>query len=222
MSERELEGLRIMTTDSDTKQRRRRRALRAAAPAAGLLAAGLLVWQGSYSAFSATTDNSNDSWSSGTLVLQNNGGAAAYAVSTTATFNEANLKPGSTATKCITVKSTGSLAGTMKFYRSSLADSAPSLGAQIQLTIDMAPTAVDVLANCATFPAAGVTNVTANTAITALPVTYATGLGSTAVAAGTQLVAYRIAYTFASTGTTAGDNALQGKTMTAGFTWEIQ
>src|SRR5438874_9623165 len=105
-----------MSTNDVNKQRRRRRALRAAAPVAGLLAAGLLVWQGSYSAFSATTDNTNDSWASGTLVLTNNGGAAAYAASTSATFAETNLKPGSTNTKCITVKSTGSLAGALKFY----------------------------------------------------------------------------------------------------------
>ena len=37
---------------------RRRRVLRAVAPVAGLLAVGLLVWQGSYAAFSATTNNS--------------------------------------------------------------------------------------------------------------------------------------------------------------------
>jgi hypothetical protein len=209
------------SASADAKNRRRRRALRAAAPAAGLLAAGLLVWQGSYSAFSATTDSSNDSWTTGTMVLTNNGGTAVYAGSTSATFNETNLKPGSTATKCITVKSTGSLAGTLKMYRSALTDSSPSLGAQIQVTIDEATVASDVLVGCAGFPAAS-TNVTTGTALTALPTTYGTATGPIAVAAGTQLVAYRIAYTFASTGTNPGDNALQGKTVTAGLTWELQ
>ena len=211
-----------MSTNDVAKLRRRRRAMRAAAPVAGLLAAGLLVWQGSYSAFTATTDNSNDVWTAGTLVLTNNGGGAVYAASTTATFNETGLKPGSTNTKCITVKSTGTAAGNLKFYRSALADSAPSLGAQIQLTVDAAPVAADVLANCTGFPAAGLTSITAGTALTALPTSYATAVPQVAVAAGTQLVAYRIAYTFATTGTNAGDNALQGKTVTAGFTWEIQ
>jgi hypothetical protein len=200
----------------------RRRAARAAVPAVALLAAGLMVWQGSYSAFSATTANNADVWTAGTLNLTNNGGTAAYAATTTATFNELGLKPGSTATKCITVKSVGTSAGALKLYRSALADSAPSLGAQIQLTIDAAPVAADVLANCAGFPAVGLTNVATGVALTALPVSYAAAVPSVAVASGTQLVAYRIAYTFATTGTTAGDNALQGKTVTAGFTWELQ
>ena len=46
---------------------RRRRVLRAVAPVAGLLAVGLLVWQGSYAAFSATTNNTGDSWATGAL-----------------------------------------------------------------------------------------------------------------------------------------------------------
>ena len=56
----------------------RRRALRAVAPVAGLLAAGLLVWQGSYAAFSATTDNAADAWTTGSLALTNNGGGTTY------------------------------------------------------------------------------------------------------------------------------------------------
>ncbi|MFI5100015.1 MAG: hypothetical protein ACHQE5_05815 [Actinomycetes bacterium] len=189
---------------------------------AGLLAAGLLVWQGSYAAFSATTASNADVWTAGTLTLQNNGGGAVYAVSTSATFNETGLKPGSGNTKCITVKNTSSTAGNLKFYRSALADSAPSLGAQIQVTIDAAIVGADVLANCTGFPVAGLTNVATGVALTALPNTYAGAVPSVAVGAGTVLVAYRIAYTFATTGTTAGDNALQGKTVTAGFTWELQ
>ena len=200
----------------------RRRAARAIAPVAGLLAAGLLVWQGSYAAFSATTASNADVWTAGTLTLQNNGGGAAYAVSTSATFNETGLKPGSGNTKCITVKNTSSTAGNLKFYRSALADSAPSLGAQIQVTIDAAIVGADVLANCAGFPVAGLTNVATGVALTALPTTYAGAVPSVAVGSGTVLVAYRIAYTFATTGTTAGDNALQGKTVTAGFTWELE
>ena len=55
---------------------RKRHLIRIIAPAVGLLAAGLLVWQGSYAAFSATTVDTNNAWSSGSLVLQNNGGTA--------------------------------------------------------------------------------------------------------------------------------------------------
>jgi hypothetical protein len=204
------------------RARRRRRAGRAAVPAVAMLAAGLLVWQSSYAAFSATTQSNTDAWASGSLTLTNNGGTAVYAGTTTATFNETPIKPGSTGTKCLTVKSVGTAAGSLHFYRSALADSAPPLGAQIQLTIDAAPVASDVLVGCAGFPAVGLTNVVTNVALTGLATTYAGATGPVAVVSGTQLVAYRIAWTFVSTGTTAGDNALQSKTVTAGFTWEIQ
>jgi hypothetical protein len=201
---------------------RRRRVVRATAPAFGLLAAGLLVWQGSYAAFSATTQDNSNTWSSATLSLTNDGGvAAAYAATTTATFGGANLKPLATGTTCLTVKSVGTSAGSMAMYVSSLVDSAPSLGAQIKLTIDAAPTASEVVANCTGFPAVGVTNVATNVALTALPVTYATGV-PVAVATGTVLTAYKVTWTFATTGSNPGDNLLQGKTVTAGFTWELQ
>jgi hypothetical protein len=209
-------------SEQSRQPERRRRVVRATAPAFGLLAAGLLVWQGSYAAFSATTQNNNDTWSSASLSLTNNGGTAVYAATTTASFGGANLKPGATATTCLTVKSVGTSAGTMAMYESALADSAPSLGAQIKLTIDAATVASDVVANCTGFPAAGLTNVATNVPLTTIPTTYATATGPIAVATGTVLTAYRVTWTFATTGTNAGDNLLQGKTVTAGFTWELQ
>jgi hypothetical protein len=204
---------------------RRRRVVRSVGPAFGLLAAGLLVWQGSYAAFSATTQDNSNTWSSATLSLQNNGGTATYAATTTASFGGTNLKPGATGTTCLTVKSVGTSAGSLGMYLSSIADSSPSLGTQIKLTVDKATVASDVLANCATFPAAGVTNVVTNVPLAgagSFPTTYATAPNPAAIATGTVLEAYRVTWTFASTGTNAGDNLLQTKTVTAGFTWELQ
>jgi hypothetical protein len=203
---------------------RRRRVVRATAPAFGLLAAGLLVWQGSYAAFSATTQDNSNTWSSATLSLQNNGGTAAYAATTTASFGGANLKPGATGTTCLTVKSVGTSAGSLAMYMSSLVDSSPSLGTQIKLTVDEAPVASDVVANCTGFPAA-FTNVATNVPLAGVgsfPLTYATATAPAAIATGTALEAYRVTWTFATTGTNPGDNLLQGKTVTAGFTWELQ
>jgi len=102
----------------------RRRAVRAVAPVAGLLAAGLLVWQGSYAAFSASTTNQQDSWASGQLVLKNNGVGTTYsATTTTPVINATNIVPGATTfTRCITVESTGTLAGALKFYRGPITD----------------------------------------------------------------------------------------------------
>ena len=199
----------------------RRHLIRVVAPALGLLAAGLLVWQGSYAAFSATTVDTNNAWSSGSLVLQNNGGTAAYSAATSATFGGTNLKPGSTGTTCLTVKSTGNSAGNLAMYESALADSAPSLGAQIQVTITAGVPAADVLANCTGFPVAGLTTIATNQPLSTFANTYAGGV-PVAVASGTVLEAYKVVWTFATTGTNAGDSALMGKTVTAGFTWELQ
>jgi hypothetical protein len=210
----------------------RRRAIRAVAPVAGLLAAGLLVWQGSYAAFSATTNNTSDAWDTGSLALTNNGGTGTYAGSTTALFNglvagqpENNIKIGSTGTKCITVESTGSIAGALKMYRGTVSGTnSAALAPQISLTVDAAPVAVatNVAANCTGFPVAGLTSVAAGVALSALPTTYAGAVPSVAVAAGTQRVAYRISWTVTTTGSNAGDNALQNSSAVADLTWEIQ
>jgi hypothetical protein len=202
--------------------KRRRHLIRVVAPAFGLLAAGLLVWQGSYAAFSATTTDTGNAWASGSLALTNNGGGATYSAATTATFGGTNLKPGATGTTCLTVKSIGTAAGTLAMYESSLADSTPSLGTQIQLTVTEGVPATDVQANCTGFPTTGLTTVATNKALSAWPTTYATATGTTPVAAGTVLEAYKVVWTFVTTGTNPGDTALMGKTATAGFTWEIQ
>jgi hypothetical protein len=211
---------------------RRRTVVRAVAPVAGLLAAGLLVWQGSYAAFSATTSNPADTWSTGTLVLTNNGGTNTYLGSTAALFNgsvvgqpENNLKIGSTGRKCITVQSTGTLAGALKLYRGAIGGTNGALLApQLSLTIDAAGVAAgtNVAANCTGFPAAGTTSVAAGTALSALPTSYATAPVSMAVAAGTRRVAYRIGWAVTTTRTTAGDNALKNSSVTADLIWEIQ
>jgi hypothetical protein len=203
---------------------RRRRFVRAAAPAFGLLAAGLLVWQGSYAAFSATTNDTNNTWSSGSLTLTNDGGTGTFAASTSATFGGTTLKPGSTGTTCLTVKSTGTSAGTLAMYESALADSSPSLGAQIQLTVTAGVAGADVPANCTGFPATATTLYT-NQPLSTFPNTYAAAVtagGTTPIAGGAVFEAYKVVWTFATTGTNAGDNLLQGKSVTSAFQWEVQ
>ena len=159
---------------------RRRSLVRVFAPAFGLLAAGLLVWQGSYAAFSATTQDTTNTWGSATLSLKNDGGVAgAYAASTSATFGGANLKPGATGTTCLTVQSIGTTAGNMAMYLSNLVN-AGGLAQQIKLTVVAAPTASEVVANCAGFPAAGNTTVATNMPLAVpvvFPITYAAGPG---------------------------------------------
>ncbi len=204
----------------------RARAARAIAPVAGLLAAGLLVWQGSYAAFSATTTNQNDAWSTGSLVLQNNGGVAGgWGTTTPAFINATNLNlPTAAASRCITVESTGSIAGSLRLYRGALTGgSNTTLAGLINLNIVAQPVGagVDVIADCSNWPGGATTPIATNVSLNALPTTYAAAT-PLAVSGGTQRVAYRVTYNVASTGSTAGDNALQNTNATANFIWEMQ
>jgi hypothetical protein len=202
----------------DTADRRRRRALRAATPLAALLVAALLIWQGSNAAFSATTDNTNDTWATGNMVLTNNGGGTTYAGTTAALFNEGNLKPGDTGVKCITVHSGGSLAGNLRLYRGAITGTnSAALAAWINVTVDAqaVSAATNVQANCTGYTGA-TGGAVFNGTLTGMPTTYA-GATGTAVAAGPQRVVYRIGWTI----NTAADNTVQSSSAIANLNWEI-
>src|SRR4051795_1487861 len=93
-----------------------------------VLASGGLVWQSSYSAFSATTSNPTSNWTAGTVALSDDD-------SNTALFTASNLKPGATGTKCLVVTSTGSLASTVKLYGTAYATT-KSLADNINLKVE--------------------------------------------------------------------------------------
>jgi len=202
----------------DTTDRRRRRALRAGSPFAALLVAALLIWQGSNAAFSATTDNANDAWSTGSLALTNNGGGTVFSGTTSALFTEGNLKPGDTGAKCITVQSGGTLAGTLKMYRGTVSGTnSAALAAVIDVTVDAVAvgSATNVQANCSGYTG-GTSGAVFSGTLNGMPSTYAAASG-TAVAAGTQRVAYRIGWTINS----GASNSVQGSSAQASLIWEI-
>ncbi len=191
---------------------RRRRALRAVAPVAGLLAAGLLVWQGSSAAFSATTQQRRhlDHRPAGAHQQRwhRPPTPAPRRRSSAQPSAQQNLKPGSTDTKCLTVESTGTLAGTL----SSSCRPSPATPACRPDPPDhrrrsrwrrLRPTSPRT-APASRAPARR--SVANAVALSALPTSYAGATTSIAVAAGTQRVAYRFAWTFATTGTTADND----------------
>ena len=216
----------------------RRRAARAAAPVAGLLAAGLLVWQGSYAAFSASTDNTDNTWTAGTLTLQNNGGTGTFASSTPGIINATGIKPGDTESRCLTVDSTGTSGGELAVYRGGItntdgltANGGVGLSDRIQVDIESAVlgTGQTVVGSCAVdggvagsvaFPAGSASTVESGL-LNALPTTYAGAAATTTTAAG-ERVAYRITWTFVSGGSTLADNPYQGASSVADLVWEIQ
>jgi hypothetical protein len=214
-----------MSTPHPSSAQRRRRAARLAAPIIGMLAAGLLVWQGSTAAFTAQTTNTADAWATGNLSLVNDGGTGGgtYAASTTALFNETLIKPGVTGAKCINVRSNGNLPGTLKLFRGALTGTnAANLANNLVITVDaVAPsaTAPTIPANCAGY-GGGTAGVVFNGTLTAFPTTYAGAASSGALTgATTQYVTYRIGWTMPATVT---DNTLQSSSVLTDLTWEVQ
>ena len=101
------------------------RARKLALSALVLAAAVAAIGVGTYSAFSATTTNSGNNISAGTVVLGDNDiNQAMYSVS--------NQKPGDSFQQCIKVDYTGSLSSTVKLYTTSTIG---SLGQYIDLQI---------------------------------------------------------------------------------------
>jgi hypothetical protein len=178
----------------------------------GLLLSVGLVWQSSYSAFSATTSNPTNNWTAGTVVLADDD-------SNTAMFTATGLKPGSTGAKCIVVTSSGTLASTVKLYGTSPATTL-ALSTYINLVVEQG-TGGTFAGGCGGFVQdVGAPNIYTGT-LAGLGTTYtnfATGFGSWAPAAGTLTKVYRITYTVDA----ATPNTSQGGTAAIGLTWEAQ
>lgn len=81
----------------------------AAAVVVGLMGSGTLVWQASSAAFTASTENDSNTWSSGKVVLSDND-------SNTALFAATGLVPLQNGTNCILVQYDGNVASTVKLY----------------------------------------------------------------------------------------------------------
>jgi hypothetical protein len=193
----------------------------------GLLLAGVLVWSASSAAFTATTTTGTNNWTAGTVGLTNNRGpGGSYVVNGTASFVVNNIRPGQNQQRCITVRSDGGVAGNLKFFVTGVSGTGLQNRLQMRVQRVVLPTGTGagttIPANCAGYPGAG--NLTIhNVFLPALPTSWAAAAPSVALPAGvTSNTAYRIRWTFVSTGTNAGDNALQGSTAAATFNWELQ
>ena len=190
--------------------------------AVGLIGSAALVWQASYSAFSATTANPTNNWTAGTVALSDDD-------SNSALFSVTGLKPGSSGSKCIVVSSTGSLASTVKLYATASSFSQTNtLGDNLQLTVTQG-TSSSTGGVCTNFVAdAGASN-TATASAKNFSTTYTgfgAGFGTWAPAAASSanpvFKTYKIDYVLNSPGTQAAVDAMQGGTAQIGFTWEAQ
>jgi len=183
-----------------------------AAILAGLVVSAGVVWQASYSAFSATAANPTSNWASGTVALTDDD-------TNTAMFTASNLKPGATGTKCIAVTSAGSLPSTVKLYGTGAATT-NALSSSINLTVTQGTGGG--YGSCTGFtPLVTGSSLFSGTlaGFASASTAFANGLGTWApTGSGSETRTYQLTYTLDS----AAPNTAQGGTAALGFTWEAQ
>lgn len=182
----------------------RRNLLRSGAALIGLAAASLLVIQGSGAAFTATTGNTANALSAGTVVLSDND-------SNVKMFDYSALNGGQSVARCINVTYSGTLAADIKLHGVATGALANGLAMTVEEGSGSTSTA------CAGFTAASTlyTGTLANFSSTKN--SYANGVaGFTALGGVSTTKSYRI------TMTVSNDSSYQGTSASADFVWEAQ
>ncbi len=176
----------------------------------GLVVSAALVWQASYAAFTASTTNPTNNWSTGSVSISDDD-------SGTAMFNATTLNAGSTGEKCIAVTYGGNLAASVKLFGTSVSTT-NALNTYIDITVQQG-TSGSFSAGCAGFTQdTGSSNLFSGT-LAAFGTTYTssgTGFGTWAPTGSGQVRVYKITYTV----NAAIPNSAQSSNAQIGFTWE--
>lgn len=183
-------------------------------------AIGSIAFSGTYSAFTATTSNSGNSFEAGTVSIVDDSGAA------TAMFPSLTAQlPGAAVSKCIRVKYTGSLAASVKLSVSSGITSGDKYTTQVERAVGGTGLTDHVNRNCTGFGAGGTTTTGFATAdIGTFPTTYGAGMdGKAAGAAWAQndWVDYRFTIT-TKDDPTENAHTTTNSTGSFAFTWKAQ
>ena len=179
-----------------------------------IIAAGALVWQSSYAAFTGTTRNSGNSWSTGSVALTDDDAGSAR-------FQASGMVPGSTETKCITVTANATVPGVVKAYAVNPVDSAAKLADYVKVSVKYG--SGGGFGSCDGFTAAGVSIPEMSLTTLAGFSNYANGAGAWSVVSGTQSRTYEITWKFDTTGLSQSQlDGLQGAQTGIDFQWELQ
>jgi len=194
------------------------RAARIAAACAtplAVVAAGALVWQGSYAAFTGQTRNSGNDWSTGTVALTDDDHGSAR-------FQVSNMAPGDTDTKCITVTANATVPGVVRAYAVNPTLSSSTLADHIFLTVQDGTGGS--FASCDGFTAleTEVSNIPLSSFVQSND--FASGQNGWNVSGtGSESRTFRITWAFDTTGMTQTEvDDLQGKHVGFDVQWELQ
>ena len=180
-----------------------------------LVATGALIFSSSYAAFTGQTRNSGNEWATGSVKLTDDDNGSSR-------FQVANMLPGDTQTKCITVTADATVPSTVKGYAVNPVTSTAGLENKILVTIDSGTGGS--FADCAGFTPVGPAHVT-NAPLSAIAQvsTFETGFGGWVVPAGVSSKTYRMTWKFDTTGMTQSQiDQLQGAKTGIDMQWEMQ
>ena len=196
--------------------RRPRRGLLRAATVVLLAVAAVNGVSGTIASLSAQSRNPSNAFSTGTVVIGDNSSGSTL-------FTLSAADPGSSASGCIKVTSTGSVASTVRLYGSN----SGSLASYITLTVTRGTDSAPSYASCTNFTA-DATNylgsgngVIYSGTLSAFPTSYASGIVDP-LAASPESWTQNEAHSYKVTATLVNDNAAQGLSATATFTWEAR
>ena len=216
-----------------------RRVLPMAIVPVALLASGAFVWQASYSAFTATTTNGSNSWTSGTVNITNDQSGSAVFNGLTGLKPDASLSalsPGNTGgayaassttsggSACIKVTYSGSVNANIRLYATLGGADVATLGGWTLFTVDSVAGNAGDAANptCSAYPTGSSYVYGASGTTTSFLGSFPTTYGA---ASGTQwgnvanggVKWYRLSWLLPST---VSQTATATRNVTATFTWE--
>lgn len=193
-----------------------------AAPVA-IVTAAALIWSASNAAFSSSTRNSGNNWSTGTVALSDDDAGSTR-------FLVTNMLPGQTETRCITVTSNASVPGLVRGYVVNPIGLESDLADHLQFTSRSGTGGS--FASCTAGPTPFVPEREDIPASAPLPFStllahnsYATAVLAVdwVVPAGRSMRTYEITWTFDTTGVSQSElNGMQGVQVGLDFQWELQ
>lgn len=194
--------------------RTRKIAAFSAAPIA-ILIAGAMVWQGSQAAFTASTRNAGNEWSTGNVMLTDDDlGKAAFTVE--------NIVPGQSGEKCIVVTSDSNVPGEVRAYTQNLIS---ANGLEDRILFDLEQGTGGSFDDCTGFtPTANQVPEMSLAALSTANRDFASG-GASWDTTGTpgETQSYRGTWRFDTTGMSQDEiNALQGARAGIDLVWELQ
>ncbi len=170
----------------------------AAAVVVGLMGSGALVWQASSAAFTASTQNQNNSWASGQVALTDNVPGGAW-------FNETSLVPDQTGKKCVEVTYNGNVKAGVKLFGSVGATAVQTMSPYLELHIERGTTTCADINNIGT-----VTNI------------FGDGDGVLSGDALADFLTNHTNYSTAAAGTPAWEPTAAATTVPYRFTWRLK